>query len=63
MTGDLADRWSERERGRLRAIGRRSDGDSKTTLLVIHENDGDWTFHGLGALWVRLSKADTVALT
>jgi hypothetical protein len=29
---------------------------------VIHELDGGWTFHGLGAPGVKLSKADMVAL-
>jgi hypothetical protein len=30
---------------------------------VIHEADGSWSFHGLGALaGVKLSKADTVVL-
>ncbi|MGH3974711.1 MAG: hypothetical protein ACRDS9_15480 [Pseudonocardiaceae bacterium] len=59
---DLPDIQNEqRERGRLRASGKSTDG-SRATLLVVHENDGAWTFHGLGAPGVTLSKADTVAL-
>ncbi|MGH4002462.1 MAG: hypothetical protein ACRDTJ_33930 [Pseudonocardiaceae bacterium] len=56
------ERRSERERGRLRASGTSTDNGSRATLLVVHENDGAWTFHGLGAPGVTLSKADTVAL-
>ncbi|MGH4009550.1 MAG: hypothetical protein ACRDTH_15600 [Pseudonocardiaceae bacterium] len=37
------------ERGRLTGVGRSTDDGSRTTLLVIHEIDGSWTFHGLGA--------------
>ena len=42
--------------------GRRTDDGSMCTLLVIHEIDGAWTFHGLGAPGVTLSKAGMVAL-
>ncbi|MGH3901964.1 MAG: hypothetical protein ACRDTA_27675 [Pseudonocardiaceae bacterium] len=31
-------------------------------LLVVHENDGSWSFHGLGALGVKVSKSDAPAL-
>ena len=51
-----------RERGRLAVQGRCTDDGSKCTLLLVHELDGSWTFHGLGAPGVTLSKADTVAL-
>jgi len=52
-----------RERGRLIALGRRTDDDKRCTLLVVSEADGSWSFYGLGALaGVKLSKADTVAL-
>ena len=44
------------------AVGRRTDSGERCTLSVIHELDGSWTFHGLGAPGVKLSKADTVAL-
>lgn len=50
------------ERGRLRVIGKSTDDGSRTTLLLVHEGDDSWTFHGLGAPGVKLSKADTVAL-
>ncbi|MGH3976002.1 MAG: hypothetical protein ACRDS9_22125 [Pseudonocardiaceae bacterium] len=52
---------SEHEHGRLRALGTSTDG-GKTTLLVVHELDDSWTFHGLGAPGVKLSKANTIAL-
>ncbi|MGH3777294.1 MAG: hypothetical protein ACRDRR_16460 [Pseudonocardiaceae bacterium] len=50
------------ERDRLTAIGRATDDGSHTTLLVVHEVDGAWTIHGLGAPGVTLSKKDTIAL-
>jgi len=54
--------YSERERGRLQAQGHRTDDDSMCTLLVIHEIDGAWAIHGLGAPGVRLTKDVMVAL-
>jgi hypothetical protein len=51
-----------RERGRLTTRGRRTDDGSICTLLVVHELDGAWSFHGLGAPGVRLSAADMVEL-
>ena len=45
----------QRERGRLQAEGHRTDDDSMATLLVIHETDGRWAIHGLGAPGVRLT--------
>ncbi|MGH3973989.1 MAG: hypothetical protein ACRDS9_11815 [Pseudonocardiaceae bacterium] len=62
MTDLSETQHQQRERGRLRASGKSIDDGSRTTLLVIHEHDGAWTFHGLGAPGVRLSKADTIAL-
>ena len=54
---------SQHERGRLHAQGHRTDDpDSRCTLLVIHEADGSWAIHGLGAPGVRLTKAEMVAL-
>ena len=50
------------ERGRLTTRGRRTDDGSWTTLLLIHELDGAWTIHGLGAPGVKLSQADIVTL-
>ena len=50
------------ERGRVTALGRRTDSGERCTLLVINEIDDSWSFHGLGAPGVKLSKADTVAL-
>lgn len=49
-------------RGRLTARGRTTDDGSRTTLLVVHELDGAWTIHGLGAPGVTLSPADMVTL-
>jgi hypothetical protein len=46
---------SQRERGRLHAQGRRTDDRSHCTLLVIHEADGSWVIHDLGAPSVRLT--------
>lgn len=62
MVTELPERRSERERDRLGAQGRSTDGGGITTLLLVHELDGSWTFHGLGAPGVTLSKAKTVAL-
>lgn len=50
------------ELGRLTARGRATNDDSSTTLLVVHEIDGGWTIHGLGAPGVTLARADAVAL-
>ncbi|HSL09680.1 MAG TPA: hypothetical protein VK887_17125 [Pseudonocardiaceae bacterium] len=40
----------------------RSDGGSMPTLLVVHENHGSWSFHGLDAPGVKVSKTDATAL-
>ena len=55
-------RHGECERGRMAAQGRRSDDGSVSTLVVVHENDGSWSFHGLGAPGVRVSQSDATAL-
>jgi hypothetical protein len=52
----------QRERGRLTTRGRTTDDGSWTTLLLVHELDGAWTIHGLGAPGVKLSQADMVTL-
>ncbi|MGH3896916.1 MAG: hypothetical protein ACRDTA_01430 [Pseudonocardiaceae bacterium] len=60
---DVSDIQNEqRERGRLRAMGKSTDNGTRATLLLVHEHDRCWTFHGLGAPGVKLSEADTVAL-
>ena len=52
-----------RGRGRLVALGRRTDNGERCTLLVVNEADGSWSFHGLGAsAGVKLGKADTLTL-
>ena len=53
---------TSRASGAGRRRGRRTDDGSRRTLLVIHELDGAWTFHGLGAPRVRLSAVDMVEL-
>ena len=53
---------SHRERGRIQAPGRRTDDNTGCTLLVIHQADGSWAIHGLGAPGVRLPKAEMIAL-
>jgi hypothetical protein len=50
------------ERARLVAQGQRSDDRSSTTLVIIHEENGSWSIHGLGAPGVTLSQTDMVAL-
>jgi hypothetical protein len=62
VTGVPETLHSQRERGRLHAQGRRTDNRSFCTLLVIHEADGSWAIHGLGAPGVRLSTAEMIAL-
>lgn len=47
------ERHGECEAGRMTAQGQRCDDGSDHTLVVVHENDGRWTFHGLGAPGVR----------
>ena len=61
MSGDVAVPH-HRERGRVALEGRRTDDGSKCTLLVIHESDGSWSVHGLGAPGVRLTKINAVAI-
>ncbi len=53
---------SQRERGRVHAPGHRTDDRSDCTLLV-HEADGSWAIHGLGAPGVRLTRDVMVTLT
>jgi hypothetical protein len=50
------------EAGRMAAQGRRTDDGTDSTLVVVHENDGSWTLHGLGAPGVRISKSDAVEI-
>ncbi|MGH3975232.1 MAG: hypothetical protein ACRDS9_18165 [Pseudonocardiaceae bacterium] len=51
-----------RERGRVRADGRRVDNGGKCALVVVQEIDGSWRCHGLGAPGVTLSEAGIVDL-
>ncbi|MGH4009396.1 MAG: hypothetical protein ACRDTH_14805 [Pseudonocardiaceae bacterium] len=50
------------ERGRMHAMGRSTEDGGRATLVIVHEVDGAWTFHGLGAPGVTLSEGDMVAL-
>ena len=55
-------RRSQPERGRMVAQGRNTEDNSTSSLLVVAENDGSWTFHGLGVAGVKISKSDAVDL-
>ncbi|MGH3692786.1 MAG: hypothetical protein ACRDRX_02070 [Pseudonocardiaceae bacterium] len=55
-------RRGQHERGRMVAPGRSSVDGSRCTLLVVHENDGSWSFHGLGVPGVKVSEGDAAAL-
>ncbi len=44
------------------AQGRNTDDNRVSTLLVVYENDGSWTFHGLGVPGVKISESDAVDL-
>jgi hypothetical protein len=45
-----------------KAQDHRTGDNSDCTLIVIHELNGFWAIHGLGAPGMRLSKADAVAV-
>jgi hypothetical protein len=52
-----------REPGRIQAqVQSTDDNCGHPPLVFIHEADGSWAIHGLGAPGVRLSKAEMVAL-
>jgi hypothetical protein len=55
-------RCGERERGRMVAPDKSSDDGSRCSLLVVHENDGSWSFHALGVPGVKISQSDAAAL-
>lgn len=58
-------RVSERvpgERARIVVQGQRSDDGSTATLVIIHEENGTWSIHGLGVAGVRLSKTNMIAV-
>ncbi|MGH3694653.1 MAG: hypothetical protein ACRDRX_11835 [Pseudonocardiaceae bacterium] len=50
------------ERARFVAQCRRNDDQRTATLVIIHEENGSWTIHGLGAPGVTLGKTDMIAL-
>ncbi len=54
----------ENERTRMVAVGKRTDDGTQCTLLVVREVGGDWCLypHGVGALGVRLSRAEAARL-
>ncbi|MGH3695093.1 MAG: hypothetical protein ACRDRX_14085 [Pseudonocardiaceae bacterium] len=62
MSVDPPERHGECEAGRMAVQGRRTDDGSGNTLVVVHENDGAWTFHGLGAPGVKVSRADAIGI-
>lgn len=58
-------RVSERvpgERARIVVQGQCSDDGSTATLVIIQEENGSWSIHGLGVTGVMLSKADMTAV-
>ena len=55
-------RRGERERGRMVAQGRNTGDNRTSALIVVYENDGSWTFHGLSVAGVKVSPADAVDL-
>lgn len=50
------------ERSRMTTHGRRTNDNTDRTLLVIHEGDGSWSIHGLGAPGIRLTRDRMVVL-
>jgi hypothetical protein len=62
----VAEVWvSERvpdERARIVVQGQCSDDGSTATLVIIHEENGTWSIHGLGVAGVRLNKTDMTAV-
>lgn len=62
MSIEPPQRRGRHERGRMVAQGRNTGDNRTSTLLVVVENDGSWTFHGLGVPGVRISKSDAVDL-
>jgi hypothetical protein len=53
--GGLVIHVSERvpgERARIVVQGRCSDDDSTATMVIIHEENGSWSIHGLGVAGV-----------
>ena len=50
------------ERARIVVQGRCSDDGSTATMVIIHEENGSWSIHGLGVAGVGVSKADMVAV-
>jgi hypothetical protein len=44
------------------AQGQRSDDHSTATLVIIYQENGSWSIHGLGVSGVRLSKTDMTAV-
>ena len=50
------------ERARIVAQGRSSNDGSTATLVIIHEENGSWSIHGLGVAGVTLRNADMIAV-
>lgn len=62
MSIEPPQRRGQHERGRMVAQGRNADDNRRSSLLVVHENDRSWTFHGLGVAGVKISQSDAVDL-
>ncbi|MGH3825277.1 MAG: hypothetical protein ACRDRA_20925 [Pseudonocardiaceae bacterium] len=50
------------ERARIVVQGQGGDDGGTATLVIIHEENGSWSIHGLGVAGVRLSKMDMIAV-
>jgi hypothetical protein len=50
------------ERARIVVQGRSSEDGSTATMVIIHEENGTWSIHGLGGAGVRLSRTDMIAV-
>ena len=50
------------ERARIVVQGQRSDDGDTATLVIIHEDNGSWSIHGLGVAGVTLNKANMIAV-
>ncbi len=49
------------ERARIVVQGRCSGTGGTATVVIIHEENGTWSIHGLGVAGVVLTKADMIA--
>jgi hypothetical protein len=50
------------ERARIVVQGNSSEDGSTATMVIIHEENGSWSIHGLGVAGVGVNRADMVAV-